>query len=78
MGHVWGVDPEARTIEVYEAVERRSTLVATAREADRAELPRFTGGLGAGHLWWLYARTQIPAAAVTLGALGWRSVPVDP
>ncbi len=61
VGHVWVVDPEARTIEVYEAVEGRSTLVATAREADRAELPPFTGPLDVGQLW----RPGATAAAPT-------------
>jgi len=30
--HVWLLDPELRTIEVYESIDGRPTLVATARE----------------------------------------------
>jgi Uma2 family endonuclease len=49
--HVWLLDPEQRTIEVFESIDRRPTLVATARDADVVRLPPFETDLSLG-AWW--------------------------
>jgi Uma2 family endonuclease len=41
VGHTWLIDPVLRTVEVYEAVDGRPTLVATARDADVVRLVPF-------------------------------------
>jgi Uma2 family endonuclease len=51
VAHVWLMDPSLRTIEVYESVDRRPTLVATARDADVVRLPPFDAELALG-TWW--------------------------
>ncbi len=51
VAHVWLVDPELRTIEVYESIGRRPTLVAVARDADVVQLPPFAADLSLG-AWW--------------------------
>lgn len=51
VGHVWIVDPEARTIEVYETVGGRPVLIATAADADTLVLPPFDLTLDVGALW---------------------------
>ena len=50
--HVWLIDPDLGTIEVFESIGRRPTLVATARDSDVVRLPPFEAtelSLGA---WW--------------------------
>ena len=49
--HVWLMDPTARTIEVYESISGRPTLVATARDADVVCLPPFDVELSLA-AWW--------------------------
>ena len=51
VGHVWLIDPEVRTVEVFESVGSRQTLVATARDADVARLPPFDVELSLA-AWW--------------------------
>jgi Uma2 family endonuclease len=41
VAHVWLLDPERHTIEVYETIASRPTLVAVARETDVVRLPPF-------------------------------------
>jgi Uma2 family endonuclease len=59
VSHVWLVDPELRTIEVYESVAGRPTLIASARDDDRATLAPFDAEHALGS-WWR-SRTD-PAA----------------
>jgi Uma2 family endonuclease len=61
VAHVWLIDPELRTIEVYEAIDRRPTLIAAARDADLVTLPPFDVQLSLG-AWW---RTPLPATVAT-------------
>jgi hypothetical protein len=49
--HTWLVDPDLRTVEVYESIDARPTLVATARDADVVRLPPFDVELMLG-TWW--------------------------
>ena len=58
--HTWLVDPELRTVEVYESIGGRPTLVATARDTDVVRLPPFDVELTLG-TWW--KRTMVPAVA---------------
>jgi hypothetical protein len=58
---VWLVEPELRTIEVYESIEGRPTLVATARDADVVRLPPFDADLSLVN-WW---KVRPPIAAAT-------------
>jgi Uma2 family endonuclease len=51
VAHVWLLDPERHTIEVYETVASRPTLVAVARETDMARLPPFDVEMALGG-WW--------------------------
>lgn len=51
VGHVWILDPEARTVEVYETWGGRPALVATASDADTVVLPPFDLSLDLGALW---------------------------
>jgi Uma2 family endonuclease len=51
VAHVWLIDPEARTVEVFESVASRPTLVATARDADVVRLPPFDVELSL-ETWW--------------------------
>ena len=41
VGWVWLVDPDLRTVEVFETVGGRATRVAGARDDDRSVLPPF-------------------------------------
>jgi Uma2 family endonuclease len=49
--HVWLLDPERHTLEVYETIASRPTLVAVARDADVARLPPFDVEMALG-VWW--------------------------
>ena len=51
VSHVWLVDPELRTIEVYESVAGRPTLVASARDDGQATLAPFDAEYALG-AWW--------------------------
>ena len=51
VAHVWLLDPERHTIEVYETIASRPTLIAVARETDVARLPPFDVEMGLGG-WW--------------------------
>lgn len=51
VGHVWILDPEARTVEVYETRGGQAVLVATASDADTVVLPPFDLSLDLGALW---------------------------
>jgi Uma2 family endonuclease len=51
VAHVWLLDPELHTIEVYESTGGRPTLVATARDADVVRLPPFDVELSLS-TWW--------------------------
>jgi Uma2 family endonuclease len=61
VAHVWLMDPSLRTIEVYESVDRRPTLVATARDADVVRLPPFDAELSLG-TWWKTPATTSAAS----------------
>ena len=56
--HIWLVDPALRTFEVYESVDGRPTLVATARDADVIAAAPFDTELSLA-TWW-----KAPAASV--------------
>ena len=49
---VWLVDPELRSIEVYESVEGRATQIAVARDDERTALPPFESTVEVG-AWWM-------------------------
>lgn len=51
VGHVWIVDPEACTVEVYETREGNPVLVATAYGTNVRTLPPFPGEFDVGRLW---------------------------
>jgi hypothetical protein len=59
VAHVWLIDPDLCTIEVYESIEKRPTLVATARGARVVRLPPFATDLSLTR-WW-----RAPVAAAT-------------
>jgi Uma2 family endonuclease len=59
--HVWLIDPALRTVEVFESIDGRPTLVATARDADVAPLPPFDAELSLGSWWMAPAATVLPA-----------------
>jgi Uma2 family endonuclease len=61
VAHVWLLDPERHTIEVYESIASRPTLIAVARESDVARLPPFDVEMGLEG-WWRRA------AAVSAGS----------
>lgn len=52
VGWIWLVDPELRSVEVFETVGGRPTLVATARDDDARALLPFEGEL-ALEGWWV-------------------------
>jgi len=62
VAHVWLLDPDLRTIEVYESIDRRATLVATARDTDVARLPPFDVEVSLG-TWWKPRSTAPPTAS---------------
>lgn len=49
--HVWLVDPELHTLEVYETIDGRPTLVAVGRDDDVVALPPF-GAEVSLRAWW--------------------------
>jgi hypothetical protein len=51
IGHAWIVDPDARSIEVFELREGVYALVATAADDAEVALPPFEGPLAVGRLW---------------------------
>jgi Uma2 family endonuclease len=51
VGHVWLIDPELATVEVYESIDSRPTLVATAGDADVVTLAPFPVELSLT-TWW--------------------------
>ena len=51
VGHAWIVDPEARTLEVYETRQGQPVLVATAVGEVRLALPPFPHEVEVGGLW---------------------------
>ena len=59
--HVWLIDPALRTVEVYESIDGRPTLVATARDADVVQLPPFDAELSLGSWWKAPAATAVHA-----------------
>lgn len=52
VGWIWMVDPMRRLIEVFETIDGRPALTATAKEDERVTLPPFGGELDVGP-WWL-------------------------
>jgi len=52
VGWVWIVDPMRRLVEVFETVDGRPALTATAMDDDRVTLPPFDGEIAVGG-WWL-------------------------
>ena len=48
---VWLIDPATQSIEVYETIEGRAALTATARESDAKPLPPFDAPLALAGLW---------------------------
>jgi Uma2 family endonuclease len=63
--HVWLLDPELFTVEVYESIQRRPTLVATARDSDVVCLPPFEAEFSLAK-WWR-ARTPLAVSAPSPG-----------
>ena len=51
IGHAWIVDPDARSIEVFELRDGVYALVATAADDAEVALPPFEGPLAVGRLW---------------------------
>jgi Uma2 family endonuclease len=51
VAHVWLLDPELRTLEVYESIDRRPTLIAAARDVNVVRLPPFDAEFSLGP-WW--------------------------
>jgi len=51
VSHIWLVDPALRTIEIYESVAGRPTLVASARDDGPAKLAPFDAEYALG-AWW--------------------------
>jgi Uma2 family endonuclease len=49
--HIWLIDPGLRTLEVYESIGGRPTLVASARDGDVVRLPPFDADFSLGP-WW--------------------------
>lgn len=62
VGHVWLLDPVLATVEVYESIDGRPTLVATARDADVVRLPPFDAEMSLAK-WW--KRPAAPTAGVS-------------
>jgi Uma2 family endonuclease len=52
VGWIWMVDPMRRLIEVFETIDGRPALTATAKEDERVTLPPFDVELDVGP-WWL-------------------------
>ena len=48
----WLVDPELRSVEVYESVDGRATQIAVARDDELIAPPPFEASLGVGG-WWM-------------------------
>jgi len=63
VGHVWLIDPEVRTVEVFESVASRPTLVATARDADVVRLPPFDVELSLAAWWKAWPVTEVGAVS---------------
>jgi Uma2 family endonuclease len=63
VGHVWLIEPELHTVEVFESIDGRPTLVATARDTDVVRLPPFDAELSVAS-WWK-PRAPAPAVAST-------------
>ena len=61
---VWLLDPELRTLEVYESIDGRPTLVAAARDADVVRLPPFDVELSLGAWWKTRAATATAATSL--------------
>jgi Uma2 family endonuclease len=59
VAHIWLVDPALRTLEVYESVDGRPTLVATAREADVITAAPFDAELSLATWWKAPATTAV-------------------
>lgn len=51
VGWIWIVDPMRRLVEVFETIDGRPALTATAKEDERLALPPFHGELDVGP-WW--------------------------
>ena len=52
VGHIWLIDPEVRTLEVYELVDGRWVLLGTYREDQRVAIAPFEAvELLVGELW---------------------------
>jgi Uma2 family endonuclease len=62
VAHVWIIDPELRTIEVYEAIDGKPALVASARDADVARLPPFDAELSLAMWWKRRAESAVPTS----------------
>jgi Uma2 family endonuclease len=61
VAHVWLIDPAVRTIEVYESIDGRPTLFATARDADVVRLAPFDAELSLA-TWWKASGPQVTAS----------------
>ena len=51
VGHVWVLDPAARTIEVYQAMNGRPALIAAVEGEGTVTLPPFDTPIDVGALW---------------------------
>ena len=52
IGWLWIVDPMRHLVEVFETIDGRPALTATAKEDERVALPPFNGELDVGP-WWM-------------------------
>ncbi len=64
VAHVWLLDPVLRTIEIYESIAGRPTLVVTARDADVMRLPPFDVEMSIAS-WWKRAAAESTASTST-------------
>jgi Uma2 family endonuclease len=64
VAHVWLLDPELRTIEIYESIDGRPTLVAAARDEDTLTLAPF--GVEASLAPWWRTRSEQTAALTSV------------
>lgn len=62
VSHVWLIDPDERTIEVYEARDARPLMVATARDDERPVLAPFGAAVPLASFWLLPEEPRVGTA----------------